>query len=117
MVKELTWRDGAGAVVCSHDAGAQRVAEDVSPLQPDGTTTARAAAYGYDLADRLVSWTSPFADPDAGAAAAARLLVVDAIDENAARFYERHGFIRTPELPLRLHRRMNDVRASLKEQE
>jgi GNAT superfamily N-acetyltransferase len=53
----------------------------------------------------------------AAEAAAARLLVVDAIDENAARFYERHGFIRTPELPLRLHRRMKDVRASLKEQE
>lgn len=53
----------------------------------------------------------------AGEAAAARLLVVDAVDENAARFYERHGFIRTPELPLRLHRRMKDVRASLKEQE
>ncbi|HWI05090.1 MAG TPA: GNAT family N-acetyltransferase [Acidimicrobiales bacterium] len=49
----------------------------------------------------------------AGEAAAARLVVVDALDEQAARFYERHGFIRAPEHPLRLYRRMKDVRASL----
>jgi predicted N-acetyltransferase YhbS len=49
----------------------------------------------------------------AGEAAAARLVVVDAIDEPAARFYERYGFIRAPEHPLRLYRRMKDVRASL----
>lgn len=49
----------------------------------------------------------------AGEAAAARLVVVDAIDDGAARFYERHGFIPTPEHPRRLYRRMKDVRASL----
>jgi GNAT superfamily N-acetyltransferase len=49
----------------------------------------------------------------AGEAAAARLVVVDAIDEDAVRFYERHGFIGAPERPMRLYRRMKDVRASL----
>ncbi len=49
----------------------------------------------------------------AGEAAGARLVVVDAIDENAARFYERFGFIAVPEHPLRLYRRMKDVRTSL----
>jgi len=49
----------------------------------------------------------------AGETAAARLVVVDAIDENAARFYERFGFIAVPEHPLRLYRRMKDVRTSL----
>jgi len=49
----------------------------------------------------------------AGEAAAARLVVVDAIDEGAAAFYERYGFIRAPEHPFRLYRRMKDVRASL----
>lgn len=49
----------------------------------------------------------------AGEAAAARLVVVDAINDDAARFYERHGFIRVPEHALRLYRRMRDVRASL----
>jgi len=46
-------------------------------------------------------------------AAAARLIVVDAVDDNAAAFYERYGFVRAPEHPLRLYRRMKDVRASL----
>jgi predicted N-acetyltransferase YhbS len=49
----------------------------------------------------------------AGEVAAARLIVVDAFDEKAAAFYERHGFIRAPGHPLRLYRRMKDVRASL----
>jgi len=49
----------------------------------------------------------------AGEAAAARLVVVDAIDANAARFYERFGFIATPEHPLRLYRRMKDIARSL----
>ncbi|HUP15125.1 MAG TPA: GNAT family N-acetyltransferase [Acidimicrobiia bacterium] len=50
----------------------------------------------------------------AGEAAAARLVVVDAIDEQAAAFYQHHGFIATPEHPLRLYRRIKDIRASLK---
>jgi GNAT superfamily N-acetyltransferase len=49
----------------------------------------------------------------AGDAAAARLVVIDAINEDAARFYERHGFIRAPDHPLRLYRRMKDIAASL----
>ncbi len=48
----------------------------------------------------------------AGEAAAARLVVVDAIDEAAARFYARHGFITVPDHPPRLYRRIKDVRAS-----
>ena len=51
----------------------------------------------------------------AGDAAAARLVVVDAIDENAARFYERFGFIPAPEHSLRLYRRMKDIIRSLDE--
>lgn len=44
---------------------------------------------------------------------AARLAVLDAIDENAARFYAHHGFVPVPERPLRLYRRLKDVHASL----
>ncbi len=51
----------------------------------------------------------------AGEAAAARLVVVDAIDANAARFYERYGFIPAPEHPLRLYRRMKDIARSLQD--
>ncbi len=46
-------------------------------------------------------------------AAAARLVVVDAIDQQAAQFYARHGFIAVPEYSSRLYRRMKDVRMSL----
>jgi predicted N-acetyltransferase YhbS len=49
----------------------------------------------------------------AGEVAAARLIVVDDVDEDAAAFYQRYGFVRTPENPLRFYRRMKDVRASL----
>jgi len=49
----------------------------------------------------------------AGEAAAARLVVVDAIDEGAVTFYKRHGFVPAPEHDRRLYRRMKDVRSSL----
>jgi ribosomal protein S18 acetylase RimI-like enzyme len=49
----------------------------------------------------------------AGEAAAARLVVVDALDERAVAFYARHGFIALPGNPMRLFRRLKDVRASL----
>jgi len=51
----------------------------------------------------------------AGDAVAARLVVVDAVDERAAGFYRRHGFTATLDHPLRLYRRMKDVRASLEQ--
>ena len=53
----------------------------------------------------------------AGEAAAARLIVVDAIDDDAAAFYQRYGFIAVPEHPRRLYRRVKDVRASLERSE
>lgn len=45
--------------------------------------------------------------------AAARLVVVDAIDDEAVAFYRRWGFIDTPDNPHRLYRKMSDIRASL----
>lgn len=49
----------------------------------------------------------------AGEVVAARLVVVDALDEQAADFYRRFGFVPAPEHPLRLYRRIKDIRASL----
>lgn len=46
-------------------------------------------------------------------AAAARLVVVDAIDVDAANFYRRWGFIEAPDNPNRLYRKVADIRASL----
>lgn len=52
----------------------------------------------------------------AGEAAAARLVVVDAVDENAVQFYERYGFVAAPDHPLRLYRRMKDIARSMEEE-
>ena len=49
----------------------------------------------------------------AGESVAARLVRVDALDDQAAGFYRRHGFTDTLDRPLRLYRRMKDIRASL----
>lgn len=46
-------------------------------------------------------------------AAAARVVVVDAIDEHAAGFYRDRGFIASPEDPLRLFRKMSDIRRTI----
>lgn len=49
-------------------------------------------------------------------AVAARLIVVDSIDDAAAAFYRRWGFIEAPENPLRLYRKIADIRKSLPDQ-
>jgi Acetyltransferases len=48
-----------------------------------------------------------------GEVAAARLIAVDAIDDDAIRFYRRHGFVMAPESSDRLYLRMKDVRRNL----
>lgn len=50
----------------------------------------------------------------AGEIVASRFVVVDAIDESAARFYEKYGFNRVPETePVRLLRRLRSIAADL----
>jgi GNAT superfamily N-acetyltransferase len=46
-------------------------------------------------------------------AVAARLGVVDAIDDDAAGFYRRWGFIDVPDNPHRLYRKISEIRRSL----
>ena len=46
-------------------------------------------------------------------AAGGRLIVVDAIDEEAARFYEHHGFDRVPGESLRLVMKASSARVSI----
>lgn len=48
-------------------------------------------------------------------AAAARLVVVDAIDDEAVEFYRRWGFVDVPESPRRLFRKVSDIRRSLEQ--
>lgn len=67
---------------------------------------------GRQLGSRLLAEALRLAVA-ASDAAAARLVVVDAIDEPAAAFYRRRGFIDVPETPLRLYRKVSDIRRSL----
>jgi GNAT superfamily N-acetyltransferase len=50
-------------------------------------------------------------------AVAARLVVVNAIDDDAAAFYRRRGFIDVEENPRRLFRKIADIRRSLEASE
>jgi GNAT superfamily N-acetyltransferase len=49
----------------------------------------------------------------AGEVVAARLVAVDAIDEQAAAFYRRWGLVPVPDQPLKLYRRIKDIRRTL----
>jgi ribosomal protein S18 acetylase RimI-like enzyme len=50
----------------------------------------------------------------AGDMVAARFVVVDAVDDHAASFYERYGFQRIPNTdPIRMHRRLRDIASDL----
>jgi len=51
---------------------------------------------------------------DAIEIAGGRLIVVDAIDEPARRFYQHHGFHPAPSRPVRLFRKASDVAATLR---
>jgi GNAT superfamily N-acetyltransferase len=50
---------------------------------------------------------------DAIEIAGGRLIVVDAIDESAVRFYQHHGFRSIPSRPARLFRKASDVAAAI----
>ena len=67
---------------------------------------------GRQLGSRLLAEALRLA-VTASDAAAARLVVVDAIDDRAAAFYRNRGFIEVPESPLRLYRKISDIRRSL----
>ena len=67
---------------------------------------------GRQLGSRLLAEALRLA-VTASDAAAARLVVVDAIDERAAAFYRKRGFIDVPENSLRLYRKISDIRRSL----
>jgi len=67
---------------------------------------------GQQLGGRLLAEALRLAVA-ASDSAAARLVVVDAIDDQAAAFYRRYGFIDVPENPRRLFRKISDIRRTL----
>ena len=71
-----------------------------------------ASLHGEGLGGELL-WDALSRAAAAADIAAARVVVVDAIDDRAARFYAHHGFVAVPENPNRLVQKMSDIHAAL----
>jgi GNAT superfamily N-acetyltransferase len=88
-----------------------------SPLSIPAVLLARLALHsalqGQGLGGELL-WDALSRAVEASNIAAARLVVVDAIDDRAARFYEHHGFIAVPGNAHRLVQKVSDIAAALK---
>ena len=69
--------------------------------------------HGQKLGGELL-WDALARAVTASDTAAARVVVVDAIDEPAARFYIRHGFMVVPGDHHRLVQKMSDIAAALR---
>ncbi len=99
-----------------HDEAPKRYARGMPAYPIPTVLIARLAVdrhhQGRRLGSRLLAEALRLA-VTASDAAAARLVVVDAIDEQAVAFYRRRGFIDVPENPLRLYRKVSEVRRSL----
>jgi ribosomal protein S18 acetylase RimI-like enzyme len=99
-----------------HDEAPKRYARGMPAYPIPTVLIARLAVdrhhQGRQLGSRLLAEALRLA-VTASDAAAARLVVVDAIDEHAVAFYRRRGFIDVPENPLRLYRKVSEVRRSL----
>jgi len=71
-----------------------------------------AGLHGEGLGGELL-WDALTRARAASDIAAARLVVVDAINPEAAAFYEHHGFAPIPENPYRLVQKMSDIAGAL----
>lgn len=69
--------------------------------------------YGKGLGGELL-WDALSRVVAASEIAAARVILVDAADPTAARFYEHHGFVRVPGNAYRLVQKVSDVAAALR---
>lgn len=99
-----------------HDEAPKRYARGMPAYPIPTILIARLAVdrhhQGKQLGSRLLAEALRLA-VTASDAAAARLVVVDAFDEQAVAFYRKWGFIGVPENPLRLYRKVSEIRRSL----
>lgn len=122
--KTFVWHRGDGIVVAYFSLTAHLVVRASVPKKigrgaPDAIPAillARLALdrrlHGQGLGGELL-WDALTRAVAASEIAAARLVVVDAIDEAAARFYEHYGFVRVPGGDHRLIQKVSDVAAAL----
>jgi len=120
----FVWHGGDGVVIAYFSLAANLVSRaDIpkrvghgSPASIPAILLARLALHrklhGQNLGGELL-WDALARAVTASDTAAARLVVVDAIDDNAARFYVHHGFIAIPGDHHRLVQKMSDIAAAL----
>jgi GNAT superfamily N-acetyltransferase len=114
------WHGGDGRVVAYFSLAAHLVVRaDLpkkvsrgSPASIPGLLLARLALdghlHGAGLGKELL-WDALTRARAASDIAAARLVIVDAIDTQAASFYQHHGFAPLPDNPQRLVQKMSDI--------
>jgi len=122
--RTFVWHHGDDRVVGYFTLAAHRVqrshvakrAGRGSPEEIPSVLLARLALdrrlHGRGLGGELL-WDALTRTVAAGTIAAARLVVVHAIDDSAAEFYQHHGFIPSPDDAHHLVQRINDIARSL----
>lgn len=122
--KSFVWHAGDHVVVAYFSLAAHQVVRATMPKRlargaPDaipaillGRLALDRRLHGQGLGGELL-WDAMTRAVLASELAAARVIVVDALDEGAAHFYEHHGFLRVPGNNLRLIQKVSDVAAAL----
>jgi predicted N-acetyltransferase YhbS len=122
--RTFVWHSGDGVVVAYFTLAAHLVARESltkrsgrgSPNVIPSILLARLALDGSLQRQRIgaeLLWDALSRAVAANRQAAARLVVVDAIDEHAASFYEHFGFEPIPGNPTRLVQKMSSIEAAL----
>ena len=122
--KTFVWHAGDHEVVAYFSLAAHLIKRDVLPKKvgrgaPEAVPAillARLALdrrlHGQGLGGELL-WDALTRAVAASELAAARVVVVDAIDEGAVPFYEHHGFVQVPGSEYRLVQKVSDLAAAL----
>jgi predicted N-acetyltransferase YhbS len=122
--RTFVWQRGDGVVVAYFSLAAHLVLRSELPRRvgqgsPDSIPAVLLARLALDRALRgqglggELLWDALSRACAAADVAAARLVVVDAIDSSAASFYAHHGFGAVPGNPHRLVQKVNDIAAAL----
>jgi GNAT superfamily N-acetyltransferase len=122
--KTFVWHAGDDVVVAYFSLAAHLVVKETLPKKvghgaPEAIPAillARLALdrrlHGQGLGGELL-WDALKRAVAASEIAAARVVVVDAIEQRAARFYMHHGFVTIPNSESRLVQKVNDISAAL----
>lgn len=122
--RTVVWHSGDGQVVAYFSLAAHLVVRASLPKRlgrgsPDAIPAVLLARLALDRSlhgqgfGGEALWDALSRAVAAAEIAAARVVVVDAIDASASSFYAHHGFVAVPDNPNRLVQKMSDIAAAL----